>query len=98
MTGRGIFFEEDDARAVARQLSADGYDARVVRERLAGEDDDEGHPWAVLTDAPTFQLELLVDEYDGWLDADDPAPGPGPAVPLDLPTAPKRIKRTPGGC
>jgi len=62
MTSRGIFFEEDDARAVARRLEGDGYDAQVVRERLAGEDDDEGHPWAVLTDAPTFQLELLVDQ------------------------------------
>jgi len=92
MTSRGIFFEEDDARAVARRLEGDGYDAQVVRERLAGEDDDEGHPWAVLTDAPTFQLELLVDQYDGWLDAGDP-PAPGPAVPLDLPMAPKRLKK-----
>ena len=49
----------------------DGYAARVVRERLAGEDDDEDHPWAVLTDAPEMVLELLVDEYDGWLDPDD---------------------------
>ena len=92
MTSRGIFFEEDHARAAARQLEADGFDAQVVRERLAGEDDDEGHPWAVLTDAPTFQLDLLVDRYDGWLDTGDP-PGPGPAVPLDLPVAPKRVKR-----
>ncbi len=70
---RGIFFDEDDARAVARRLAAEGYDAAVVRERLAGEDDDEDHPWAVLTDAPEMVLDLLVDEYDGWLDPDDGA-------------------------
>jgi hypothetical protein len=69
----------------------------VVRERLAGEDDDEDHPWAVLTDAPAIVFELFVDEYDGWLDADEDA-GPGgsggpAATPPDLPTAPRRIKR-----
>jgi hypothetical protein len=88
---RGIFFDEDDARAVRARLTGDGYDASVARERLAGEDDDEDHPWAVVTDAPSIVLELLVDEYDGWLDEDDSAP---PALPpLDLPTAPRRIKR-----
>ena len=38
---RGIFFDEDHARAAAAQLQADGYAATVGRERLAGEDDDE---------------------------------------------------------
>ena len=86
---RGIFFDEDDARAVVARLVAGGYDARVERERLAGEDDDEDHPWAVLTDAPELVLDLLVDEYDGWLDAgDDPPPLP----PLDLPAAPRRVQ------
>lgn len=85
---RGIFFDEDDARAVVARLVAGGYGARVERERLAGEDDDEDHPWAVLTDAPELVLDLLVDEYDGWLDAgDDPPPLP----PLDLPAAPRRV-------
>lgn len=89
---RGIFFDEDDARAAVARLVADGFEARAERERLAGEDDDEDHPWAVLTDAPELVLELLVEQYDGWLDAgetDAPAPPP-----LDLPSAPKRIKRT----
>ena len=92
---RGIFFDEDDARAVAARLRADGFDADVTRERLAGEDDDEDHPWSVVTDAPGIALELLVDEYDGWLDADEPAATqvelPPPA--LDLPQAPIRVKR-----
>jgi hypothetical protein len=87
---RGIFFDEDDARAAVARLVADGYDARAVRERLAGEDDDEDHPWAVLTDAPELVLELLVDEYDGWLDA---AAEPPTRPPLQLPTEPRRIKR-----
>ncbi|WP_107767723.1 hypothetical protein [Nocardioides terrigena] len=93
---RAIFFDEDDARAVAARLLADGFEASVARERLAGEDDDEGHPWAVLSDAPDFMVELLVDEYDGWLDAADDAPAAPPLPPLDLPAAPKRIKRPTG--
>ncbi|MBB6626920.1 hypothetical protein H5V45_06255 [Nocardioides sp. KIGAM211] len=91
---RGIFFDEDDARRAVARLVRDGYDARLVRERLAGEDDDEGHPWAVLTDAPVLVLELLVEEYDGWLDDGVPDPGPAAApAPLPLPDAPRRIKR-----
>ncbi|WP_167880305.1 hypothetical protein [Nocardioides guangzhouensis] len=95
---RGIFFEEDDARAVEERLLREGWEASVARERLAGEDDDEDQPWAVLSDAPALVFELLVDEYDGWLDTDaDDAGVPGPAgsslAPPDLPTGPKRLKR-----
>ena len=89
---RGIFFDEDHARAAAARLRADGYDATVVRDRFAGEDDDEDHPWAVVTDAPEVALDLLVEEYDGWLDASAEAPAPPP---LDLPTAPRRYHRDP---
>jgi hypothetical protein len=89
---RGIFFDEEHARAAAARLAADGYAAEVVRERLAGEDDDEDHPWAVLTDAPEMVLDMLVDEYDGWLDTGPEAP---PAAPPDLPVAPRRVKRSP---
>ena len=93
---RAIFFDEDDARAVVTRLRADGFEAHVERERLAGEDDDEDHPWAVLSDAPAFMLEVLVDAHDGWLDEEEGGPerehGDLPA-PLHLPTAPRRIKR-----
>jgi 8-oxo-dGTP diphosphatase len=65
---RAILFEREDADAVAARLHRDGFDAEVVRERLAGEDDDLDHPWAVLTDAPEVVVELLVEQYDGWLD------------------------------
>ncbi len=87
MTVRAVFFDEADARAVALRLLADGFDADVLRERFAGEDDDEDHPWAVRTDAPQVVLELLVERYDGWLDVEDPTP---PRIPQpDLPTQPR---------
>ena len=90
---RAILFDEDDARAVAQRLTRDGFEASVARERLQGEDDDEDHPWAVLTDAPELVVEMLVDDFDGWLDLDEPAvPTPGVA-PLELPTQPKRLHR-----
>lgn len=99
---RAIFFDEDDAQAVVARLRVDGFEADVVRERLAGEDDDEDHPWAVVSDAPAFMLEVLVDTHDGWLDEGEGDGGGagghggehgGPLPPLHLPTAPTRIKR-----
>jgi hypothetical protein len=72
MTFLAIFFEREDADAVAHRLAADGFTAEVMRERLANEDDDEDHPWAVVTDAPQYVVELLVDAHDGWLDLLDP--------------------------
>ena len=94
---RAVFFDEDDAAAVVARLRADGFEATLERERLAGEDDDEDHPWAVLTDAPELMVELLVDEHDGWLDREDEDPAAAPPLPpLDLPAAPRRIKRPPG--
>ena len=92
MTVRAVFYDEDDARAVAARLTSDGFEATVARERLAGEDDDEDHPWAVVTDAPAFLLEVLVDAHDGWLDDEGPAPPPAVPPPLELPDAPRRIK------
>lgn len=92
---RGIFFDEDHARTVVARLIRDGYAAELSRERLAGEDDDEDHPWAVVSDAPELVLEMYVDEYDGWLDTDVEDAATPPAPPLDLPSAPKRIKRPP---
>lgn len=70
MTVRAVFFERDDADAVARSLERDGFAAAVVQERFAGEDDDLDHPWAVLTEAPEIVVEVLVERYDGWLDTD----------------------------
>ncbi|MFT4263871.1 MAG: hypothetical protein QM572_10860 [Nocardioides sp.] len=87
---RGVFFDEDDARAAHARLVSGGWEAALGRERFQGEDDDEDHPWVVTTDAPDLVLELLVEEYDGWLDVPEP---PASLPPLVLPTAPKRVKR-----
>jgi hypothetical protein len=98
VTLRAVFHERDDAEAVAARLAADGFDAEAARERLAGEDDDEDHPWVVLTDAPEFVLELLVERHDGWLDSGSTVTqdaGPvdvSPKPPLELPTGPRRVK------
>jgi 8-oxo-dGTP diphosphatase len=87
---RAVFFEEAPARAVVVRLRRDGYDAALARDRFAGEDDDEDHHWVVTSDAPEWVLDVLVEAYDGWLDVPDPAPTRLP--PLELPTAPKRIR------
>jgi hypothetical protein len=94
---RAVFFDEDHARAVSARLRRDGYDATLGRDRFAGEDDDEDHPWVVTSDAPEWVLDVLVDQYDGWLDVPESEPDPRP--PLELPRQPKRVKRpgTPPG-
>ena len=88
---RAVLFEEEHALAVADRLRAAGFEARVTRERYAGEDDDEDHPWAVTTDAPALIVEPLVDEHDGWLDEGTEPVAADP--PLDLPTGPRRHHR-----
>jgi mutator protein MutT len=85
---RGVLFEEADALSVVQALTQQGWTAELSRERYQGEDDDEDHPWAVETDAPALLLEMLIEEYDGWLDV----PEETPTAPLDLPTGPRRIK------
>ncbi len=90
---RAILFDEDDARMVAQRLTRDGFEASVAREQLQGEDDDEDHPWAVLTDAPEVVVEVLVDDFDGWVDHDEPAVPTAGVAPVELPTQPKRLHR-----
>jgi hypothetical protein len=89
---RGVVFDAEAAEQVAGRLLADGYAATVSRERYAGEDDDEDHPWVVSTDAPSAALDILLDQYDGWL---DDGADPAPAAPVDLPDAPRRRHRDP---
>lgn len=89
MTLRAVFYEEDDARAVAARLTQDGFEAAVARDRLAGEDDDLDHPWAVVTDAPEFVVDVLVEAHEGWLEDAGPDAVPPP---MELPDAPRRIK------
>ena len=92
---RVVFHEEDEAAAVVARLHAAGFEAEAVREPFAGEDDDEAHPWAVVTDAPEFVVEVLAEEYDGWVDHDHDRPASPPTAPVDLPAAPRRVKRHP---
>ena len=87
---QAVFFDEEHARAAVLRLAKDGFDATCRRERFAGEDDDEDHPWSVTTDAPSDVLAHLVEEYDGWL---EPDVSPRPTAPLELPDAPRRVKR-----
>jgi 8-oxo-dGTP diphosphatase len=90
---RAVFHEQDDAETVVARLRREGWDAMVAQDRFAGEDDDEDHAWAVLTDAPEVVLELLTEEHDGWVDhAETPASRPASPSPLDLPDGPRRIK------
>ena len=88
---RAVLFEEEHALVVADRLRTAGFEARVSRERYAGEDDDEDHAWAVTTDAPALLVEPLVDEHDGWLD--DGVESGAADPPLDLPTGPRRHHR-----
>ncbi len=92
MSLRAVFFDEADARTAAGRLRGNGFEAVLSRDRLAGEDDDEDHPWQVETDAPAVMVELLVEELDGWFDDEPPDPPTAPLPPLDLPDAPRRIK------
>ena len=92
MSVRAVFHEEADARAVADRLRVAGFVSTVSRDRFAGEDDDEDHPWMVHTEAPAFMVEVVAEEYDGWLDATPLEASPAPSSPLDLPDGPRRIK------
>lgn len=84
---RGILEDREAAEAVAATLRREGFDAWTERESFAGEDDDEDHAWAVLSDAPGVRLELLVEERDGWY---DPGPAESATPQVALPRAPRR--------
>ncbi|MFK4089262.1 hypothetical protein ACI2LF_34435 [Kribbella sp. NPDC020789] len=81
------FWEQEDAESVAARLGG-----AVRRGRFHGEDDDEDHPWvAVLRDVDRDVLDLLLAEYDGWLETPDEQPAV--VAPPPLPSAPKRFKK-----
>ena len=64
MSYRAVFFDAAHARAAAQRLVTDGFTAQVLRNRRP----DGDHDWVVVSDAPEVMLELLVDQYDGWLE------------------------------
>ena len=78
-----LFPERDVAEEIADDLleSGDFTDVRVVREALAGEEDDEDHEWgdyvkqdtvddpaSAVAQALTERFDALAKEHDGWLD------------------------------
>lgn len=81
-----VFPERDVAEQVADELTEEGFtEVRVVREALAGEEDDEDHEWAVYVREKNVgdetgpvehgleeRFEALVAEHGGWY---DPNPG-----------------------
>jgi 8-oxo-dGTP diphosphatase len=89
---RAVLYEAEQAGEVAERLRADGFDASIERERFAGEDDDEDHPWVLVSDAPEALLETLVEEYDGWLDDSSPTATTRAVQAPPLPDAPRRVK------
>jgi len=92
VTVRALFWEEAYAALVASRLRSDGFSAETGRERFAGEDDDEDHAWLVVTDAPAVMVELLAEEYDGWLDESPATPPSQLPSPLELPDGPGRAQ------
>lgn len=79
-----VFPDRDDADRIADDLRDEGFtEVRVVREQLAGEDDDEAHEWAVyvreeMIDDDTSavakglrsRFESLAEDNDGWYEPD----------------------------
>lgn len=87
---RVLVDSEESAELIAARLRGDGFEATIGRQAFAGEDDDEDHAWVLTTDAPPVMVELIADDHDGWVEYDDPHPGPAP---IDLPGMPKRHHR-----
>ena len=79
-----LFPERDVAEKIAEDLleAQEFTDVRVIREALAGEEDDEDHEWGVYVRQDTIddtasavaralaeRFEALAEENNGWLDA-----------------------------
>lgn len=82
-----LFPERDVAEQIADELQEEDEftEVRVLREALAGEEDDEDHEWGVYVSQDTIvdpasavaralaeRFEKLAADNDGWLD-DNPA-------------------------
>lgn len=60
MVSRIHFEDEDEATRAAQAIDAAGHEVAVVKERFAGEDDDEEVDYVVATPATPDQLRPLV--------------------------------------
>ncbi|NHA68869.1 ribonuclease E inhibitor RraB [Phycicoccus flavus] len=77
-----VFPDRDVAEQVADELAEEGFtEVRVVREALAGEEDDEDHEWGVYVREKNVadetgpvesgledRFSALVAEHGGWYD------------------------------
>ncbi|MGA4507219.1 hypothetical protein ACQB6R_05845 [Propionibacteriaceae bacterium G1746] len=61
--------DEDRANELAQAIDALGHEVAVIKERFAGEDDDEAISWVVCTPATRDVLADLVDE-DVFVESD----------------------------
>ncbi|MFI5427555.1 hypothetical protein [Aeromicrobium sp. UC242_57] len=88
-----IFFDSaEDADELVAALRSEGFTTSLEREGFAGEDDSEDRAWVLHVEPFDDRVVAMVDVYGGWLPGDERlAP-----TPLDLPAAPKRIKRSDG--
>lgn len=62
MVSRMHFEDEDEAIKAAEAIDAAGHEVALVKERFAGEDDDEDIDFVVATPATVDQVKALVGE------------------------------------
>ncbi|MEL4357569.1 MULTISPECIES: hypothetical protein [unclassified Luteococcus] len=62
MVSRMHFDDEDQAVRAAEAIDAAGHEVALIKERFAGEDDDEAIDFVVATPASADQLKELVGE------------------------------------
>ncbi|MCW2841255.1 MAG: hypothetical protein JWR55_2738 [Aeromicrobium sp.] len=79
---------DDDATGLSCALEAEGYTTSLKREGFAGEDDSEDRAWVLVVAPFDDRVAALAEAHGGWLPGDDRPAAP----PLDLPSAPKRLK------
>jgi hypothetical protein len=79
---------DDDATGLASALEAEGYTTSLRREGFAGEDDSEDRAWVLVVTPFDDRVAALAEAHGAWWPRDDRLAPP----PLDLPSAPRRLK------
>ncbi|MEL4506062.1 hypothetical protein AAEX63_14655 [Luteococcus sp. H138] len=69
MVSRMHFDDEDEAIKAAEAIDAAGHEVALIKERFAGEDDDEAVDYVVATPADPDALRPLVGE-DTFIETD----------------------------
>ncbi|MGL5405672.1 MAG: hypothetical protein ACRDAX_02600 [Propionibacteriaceae bacterium] len=72
MTTRIHFDSEDAAVEAAEILDDNEYEVAVIKERFAGEDDDEEIVWVVATTADEVSVREFLDlDDEAWVEVDE---------------------------